>query len=95
MVTWAKERNHIILRGIDSLITAPNNGEPDYYLPQEKHFIEEKKTWKDKLKSNQFQQCSYLMGLGYTVSIAFRDTGKLVPFKEYMKWIKWPRSWKY
>jgi len=70
-------------------------GLPDYYLPDEYTFIEEKKFLERKLSPGQKEMCQYLDIIGFPVFIAIRYSGAIIPLDEYLRLVRWPKKWRF
>lgn len=89
LIHWAQQHNTPIIRGTQQTEVQPTKGIPDYYLPQHRCFIEEKKHINDKLKPHQLEKCLYLKHLNYNISIAIRNTGAIIPLTQYLTLVKY------
>lgn len=86
---WARQKDIMITRGTQQTEITTRAGIPDYYLPEHRAWIEEKRNIKDTLQPHQMDTCLYLKSLGYRVYIAIRKTGAIIPLTEYIHMIKW------
>jgi len=92
---WAQKEGYEIIKGTDQWEVTPEAGIPDYYLPKQTTFIEEKQSLKDKLKEHQLEKCLYLQTLGYDIAVALRDTGAIIPLSIYLNLVNYnTQTWK-
>ena len=90
--SYIKKQGLSIVRGTKNDMGFPQRGLPDYYVPQYNSFIEEKRKLKDRLTPHQLATCVYLEKCGYPVYVATRDTGAIIPLKEYRGLVRWSRE---